>query len=46
MDDGSGIDFGDALEYTGFEFLEGLYPDMPQKASRHFPEQGLDDVQP
>src|ERR1035438_7373550 len=46
MDDGSGIDFGDALEYPGFEFLEGLYPDMPQKASSHLAEKRLDDVEP
>ena len=46
MDDRSGIDFGDPLEYPGFEFVEGLYSDMPQKASRHFAEQSLDDVQP
>ena len=46
MDNGGGIDFLDALEYPGFEFVERLDPDMPQKASRHFAKEGLDDVQP
>jgi hypothetical protein len=46
MDDGSGIDFGDAPGYTGLEFVQRLHPDMPQTASRYFPEQGLDNVQP
>ena len=46
MDDGSGIDFGNAFEYPGFEFVEGSNSDMPKKASRHFPEQCLDDIEP
>jgi hypothetical protein len=46
MDDGSGIDFGDALEYPGFEFSEGWYSDVPQKGSRRFSEKRLDDVEP
>ena len=46
MDDRSGIDFGDALEYPGFEFVEGSNSDMPKKASRHFAVQCLDDVEP
>jgi hypothetical protein len=44
MYDRSSIDFGDALEYPGFEFVEGLYSDVPEKASRHFAKQRLDDV--
>src|SRR5665213_2494301 len=46
VDDGSGIDFSDAFVYARLEFIEGLYPDMPQKGSSHFTEQSLDDVQP
>ena len=46
MDDGSAIDFRDALQYPGFEFGEGLYANVSQKAARHFAKQGLDDVEP
>ena len=46
MDDRRGIDFCNAFEYPSLEFVEGLYTDMAQKASRHFAEQSLDDVQP
>ena len=46
MDDGSGVDFGDALEYSGLEFIEGLDSDVPQKGSRHFAEKRFNDVEP
>jgi hypothetical protein len=46
VDDGSSVDFLDAFAYPGFEFCERLDPDMAQKASRHFAEQSLDDIQP
>ena len=29
MDDGSGIDFGDALKYPSLEFVEKLYVTKP-----------------
>jgi len=34
------------VEDSGFQFIEGLDPDMAQKGSRHLAEQSLDDVQP
>ncbi len=46
MDDGSGIDFRDAFEDSGFEFAQRLHSDMPQKGSGHFAEQRLDDIEP
>ena len=46
MDDGSSIDFLDAFEDSGFQFIEGLDSNMAHKASRHLAEQCLDDVQP
>lgn len=46
MDDGSGINFGDALKYPGLEFVEGLDSDMAKKAACHFAKQGFDDVEP
>jgi hypothetical protein len=46
MDDTRGINFGDAFEYPGFEFVEGLYAGVPKKASRHFAKESLDEVQP
>jgi hypothetical protein len=38
MDDGRSIDFLDAFEDSGFQFIQGLDSDMAQKASRHFAE--------
>ena len=46
MDDGSSIDFLDAFEDSGFQFVEGLDSDMAEKASCHLAEQSFDDVQP
>jgi hypothetical protein len=46
MDYRRGIDFRDALEYPGFEFVERLHSDMPQEGSRHLAKQCLDNVQP
>ena len=46
MDDGSGIDFGDALKYPSLEFVERLDSDMSQKTACHFAKQGFDDVEP
>jgi hypothetical protein len=46
VNDGRSIDFLDAFEDSGFQFIEGLDSDMAQKASCHLAEQGLDDVQP
>jgi hypothetical protein len=46
VDHGCSIDFLDAFEYSGFQFVEGLDSNMEQKASRHLAEQSLDDVQP
>jgi hypothetical protein len=46
VDDWRSIDFLDAFEDSGLEFVEGLDSNMAQKASRHFAEQSLDDVQP
>ena len=46
MDDGSSVDFFYTLEYSGFEFVEGLNSDMPKKASRHLAELSLDNSKP
>jgi hypothetical protein len=46
VDDGRSIDFLDAFENSGFQFIEGLDSEVAQKTSRHFDEQSIDDVQP
>ena len=46
MDDGSGINFGDALKYPSLEFVERPDSDMAKKTASHFAKQGFDDVEP
>ncbi len=46
MDNGGGIDFGDALEDSGFEFLPGVNSDMPQRGACHFAEERFNDIEP
>ena len=46
MNDGSSIDFCNALKDAGLEFLPGLHPDMSEKRPGHLSKQGLDDIEP
>ena len=46
MDNRRCINFLDAFQDPGFQFVQGFNSDMAQKTPRHFSEQGLDDVQP
>jgi hypothetical protein len=46
MNNGSGIDFRNALKNAGLEFLPGLHPDRSEKGPGHLSKQGLDDIEP
>lgn len=46
MNDGGGIDFRNALQDAGLEFLPGLHPDMSEKRPGHLSKQGFDDIEP
>jgi hypothetical protein len=46
VDNGGGINFGDAFENSGFEFFPRLDSNMSQEGPGHLAEERLDDVEP
>jgi hypothetical protein len=46
MDDGGGVDFSDTHEDSLLELLKALHTDSFQEGASHFPEQGLNQIQP
>lgn len=45
VNDGDGDDFGDSQQDTLLELRPGLHPDMAEEVA-HFPQKGLDDIEP